>query len=383
MITNMLQSFPWQARPDRLLVTVIIVIALLGLVMVASASSAVSARQMGDPLYFFYHQGVSLMLGTAFGCIAYAIPIRVWAAHPFLLLAAGLGLLFVVLLPGIGDTVNGARRWIDLGIINVQASEPARLLLTLYLAGYAARRRRDLVETWSGLLRPLSFVAVAGVLLLLEPDFGALVVLASIAGLMFFIAGARLLHLLTVAVVATAGLAAAMLSSPYRLERIIGFVHPWENAQDTGFQLTQSLIAIGHGELFGVGLGNSVQKLMYLPETHTDFLFAVYADEFGLLGTLVLLALYLVLVWRGFTIARRALNYGHWFAGFAAYGLVSWLGAQAFINIAVNMGLLPTKGLTLPLMSYGGSSLVTVCVLVALVLRIDIETRSESGGVSS
>ncbi|NNC23720.1 putative lipid II flippase FtsW [Salinisphaera sp. USBA-960] len=382
-MADSLQAWRLRGTPDRLLVGALVVIALLGLVMVASASTAVAARQTGDALHYFYRQSFYLALGIAFGGAVFMVPMRTWAARPFVLLALGIGLLIVVLLPGVGHSVNGARRWIDLGLISIQASEPARLLLILYLAGYAARRRRSLVETWGGLLRPLVFVVLAGGLLLLEPNFGALVVLGAIAGLMFFVAGARLLHLLVVGAVGASAMAAIMVSSPYRLERIISFVHPWANAQDTGFQLTQSLMAIGHGKLFGVGLGNSVQKLMYLPETHTDFLFAVYADEFGLLGTLALLGLYLIVVWRGFAIARRALDSGAWFAGFAAYGLVSWLGVQAFINIGVNMGLLPTKGLTLPLMSYGGSSLITVCAVCALIFRIDVETQSGTSEASS
>ncbi len=378
MIAAAVRAYTPRTQPDRLLLGALVAITLLGLVMVASASSAVAARETGNALYFFYRQSAYLLCGLAAGAVVFAIPVRAWAARPFLLLALALGLLAVVLLPSVGHTANGARRWIDLGLVSVQASEPARLLLILYLAGYAARRRRELVETWAGLIKPLLFVALAGVLLLLQPDFGALAVLAAITGLMFFIAGARLMHLLVVGALGATGLAIAMVSSPYRLARIISFVHPWAHANNTGFQLTQSLIAIGHGDLFGVGLGNSVQKLMYLPETHTDFLFAVYADEFGLLGTVVLLLLYLVVLWRGFVIARRALDSGAWFAGFAGYGLVSWLGLEAFINIGVNMGLLPTKGLTLPLMSYGGSSLVTVCVVCALILRIDAETRSPS-----
>ena len=302
-------------------------------------------------------------------------------ANTFTLLGIGLLLLVIVLIPGIGHAVNGARRWIDLGPFSMQASEPARFCLILYVAGYAARRQSELATSWGGLFRPMFFMALASFLLLIEPDFGAAAVMVAVAAMILFLAGARLTYLLVLGTLAGTAVVGLVLSSPYRLARLLSFSDPWAHPYASGFQLTQSLIAIGRGEIAGVGLGNSVQKLLYLPETHTDFLFAVYAEEFGLIGTLVLIGLFATVVWRGFVIARRAVLAEQLFAGFVAYGMSSWLVLQAFLNIAVNMGLLPTKGLTLPLMSYGGSSLVMMCVLCALLLRVDIETRTpEKGG---
>src|SRR5699024_2223437 len=279
--------------------------------------------------------------------------------------------------------VNGARRWIGLGPISLQVSEPARLCLLLYIAAYASRRQVELAHTWGGLIRPILFVVLAGMLMLLEPNYGATAVLVVVAGMVLFLAGARLLPLITMAAAACGLLALLALSSPYRLERLTSFSNPWADPFNSGYQLVQSLIAIGRGQMFGVGLGNSVQKLLYLPFTHTDFLFAIYAEEFGLVGSVVLVGLFLFVIWRAFVIARRAIDRGQLFNAFAAYGLAGWVVLQSFINIGVNLGALPTKGLTLPLMSYGGSSLVTSCILVALLLRIDMETREPARGRSA
>ncbi|RJS92225.1 putative lipid II flippase FtsW [Salinisphaera sp. Q1T1-3] len=365
-----------RVTPDVWLLATLVVIASLGLVMVGSASVAVAERMTGDSLHYFYRQAIFGVIGLGVGFVVLHVPMQALARHTFTMLGAGLALLFVVLIPGLGHSVNGAQRWLDFGPVALQASEPARLCLILYIAGYATRRQTELATSWGGLLRPMLFLFIACFLMLLEPDFGASAILVAVAGIILFLAGARLFNLIVIAGGAAGALVVMVLSSPYRMQRLISFSDPWAHPFASGFQLTQSLIAIGRGHLFGVGLGNSVQKLSYLPETHTDFLFAIYAEEFGLAGSLVLIALFSIVVWRGFVIARRALDVDQLFGGFLAYGLSAWIALQAFVNMAVNMGLLPTKGLTLPLMSYGGSSLVMMCMLCALLLRVDLESAA-------
>lgn len=364
------------SRVDPAFTTAVVLLLSFGLVMVASASVAVADRLTGVPLHYFYRQSAYALIGLFAALAVIHLPLKLWQLNSFNLLALALLLLAVVLVPGIGEEVNGARRWIDLGLVSVQVSVPARLCLLLYLAGYVVRRQYELRTSLWGVLRPVLPLALACLLMLLEPDYGACAMLFAVAGILLFVAGARLRHLLLLAGSAGTVLVATALSAPYRVERLVSFTDPWAHPFASGFQLTQSLIAIGRGEFFGVGLGNSVQKLLYLPETHTDFLFAILAEEFGLLGSLVIIGLFALVVWRGFAIGARALAAGHAFGAYVAYGLASWVGLQAFVNVGVNMGLLPTKGLTLPLMSYGGSSLVTTCVLVALLLRVDLETRA-------
>jgi cell division protein FtsW len=353
----------------------------LGLVMVASASVAVAEKTTGAPLYYFYKQFSYSAVGLVLGACAFAVPMRAWEQSGFWLLAFAFFLLAIVLIPGIGIKVNGARRWLDFGAFRLQASEPARLALILYLVGYVVRRRTELQSSFKGLLRPLVPVVLACGLLMVEPDFGATALLMLVTFLLLFMAGARLLHLGALALAGLGALTLLILFGPsWRLARIGTFMNPWADMENSGWQLTQSLIAIGRGEWTGVGLGNSVQKLLYLPETHTDFIFAIWAEEFGLLGIAVLLAVFGLMVWRCFRIGRVAELRKQLFAAYLCYGVGAWLGAQVLINMAVNMGLLPTKGLTLPLISYGGSSLVTVCLMVALVLRADHENRLESAG---
>jgi cell division protein FtsW len=289
------------------------------------------------------------------------------------MLLAGLALLFVVLIPGIGYEVNGSRRWIRVGIMNLQVSEPARLCFIIYLAGYLVRRNKAVREEFVGFLRPMLVMSVACFALLSEPDFGAAVVLLATALTMLFVAGARIRDFLLFFSVAVIGMAMLAVVSPYRMNRLTAFLDPWSDPFDSGFQLTQSLIAIGRGELTGVGLGNSVQKLFYLPEAHTDFVFAVFAEEFGLIGSLAIIGIFLALLWRVFKLAVSAVNSERFFEAYVAIGLGTWLGLQAFINVGVNMGILPTKGLTLPLISYGRSSLIVTMVAIAILLRIHHE----------
>jgi len=297
-------------------------------------------------------------------------------------LFVGFLLLIVVLVPGIGYEVNGSTRWVRIGIMNLQVSEPARLCFLMSLAGYLVRRNKSLREEFLGFLRPMIVLIFACILLLSEPDFGAAVVLLGTAMVMMFVAGARIRDFLLFVVVATAAMAALAVFSPYRMKRITGFLDPWADPFDSGFQLTQSLIAIGRGEWFGVGLGDSVQKLFYLPEAHTDFVFAVYAEEFGLLGSLILIALFLALLWRVFKLAMRAADAEQFFEAYIAIGLGTWLGIQAFVNIGVNMGMLPTKGLTLPLISYGRSSLIITMICISLLLRIHHELAVDAKPVN-
>jgi cell division protein FtsW len=352
-----------------------------GLVMVASASVAVAEKSTGVPLYYFYKQFSYALIGMVLGTLAFSVPMRAWEQSGFWLLAFAFFLLVIVLIPGIGIKVNGARRWLDFGAFRLQASEPARLALVLYLVGYVVRRRAELQASFKGLLRPLVPVMLASVLLMLEPDFGATALLLLVTFLLLFMAGSRLLHLGGFALAGAGALVLLIMFGPsWRLARIGTFMNPWADMENSGWQLTQSLIAIGRGEWSGVGLGNSVQKLLYLPETHTDFIFAIWAEEFGLLGIAVLMTVFGVMVWRAFRIGQVAEQRKNLFAAYLCYACGAWLGAQVLINMAVNMGLLPTKGLTLPLISYGGSSLVTVCLMVALVLRADHENRIAKAG---
>lgn len=371
--------FPFPARLrtslqfDPVLLTLVLALLLGGFVILASASIAVSDKATGDPFYYLERQLLAAGMGgvAAFFCLH--VPMRVWRTLGPLMLLAGLALLLLVLVPGVGYEVNGSRRWIRFGVMNLQVSEPARLCIIIYLAGYLVRRTRELQEKFSGFLRPMLVVMLACGALLAEPDFGAAVVLLATTLTMLFVAGARLRDFLLFFVVAVVGMAMLAIASPYRMQRLTGFLDPWSDPFASGFQLTQSLIAIGRGEWLGVGLGNSVQKLFYLPEAHTDFVFAVYAEEFGLLGSLVLIGIFMALLWRIYQLAIRAYNAERFFESYIAIGLGTWLGLQTFINIGVNMGLLPTKGLTLPLISYGRSSLIVTIVAIALLLRIHHE----------
>jgi cell division protein FtsW len=289
------------------------------------------------------------------------------------LLIAGFALITVVLVPGIGREVNGSTRWIALGPVRLQPSEMARLCFVLWLAAYLVKHAAEVRGGFKGFAKPLGVLAGAALLLLLEPDFGATVVLAATMFAMLFVGGVRLRDFGLVLCVAVAGLVGIALLQPYRVARLTAFMDPWADPFDTGFQLTQSLIAIGSGQLTGVGLGQSVQKLFYLPEAHNDFVFAVLAEELGFVGVLAVVLLFGVLVWRGLAIARAAANSGHAFGCYLALGLTCWLGMQAFVNAGVTMGLLPTKGLTLPLLSAGGSSLIVACAAVGLIGRVHRE----------
>ncbi|MBK8533908.1 MAG: putative lipid II flippase FtsW [Candidatus Competibacteraceae bacterium] len=368
---------PWVLIPALLLLT-------LGLLMVASASMPTADAKTGQPFYFLFRQGAYVGVGLLAASMVFQVPLARWRrASPLLLLAAFI-LLTLVLIPGIGKEVNGSMRWINVGPVNVQVSEIAKLFALIYVAGYLKRHGAELQTpdfrtSALALFRPMVVLAVLAVLLLLEPDFGSVVVLMAAALGMIFLAGVNLWQFGALQIGTVSAMAVLLWSSPYRRARLISFLDPWADPQASGYQLTQSLIAIGRGELFGVGLGESVQKLFYLPEAYTDFLFAVLAEELGLAGILTVIALFMTLVWRAFLIGQRAERLDLKFSAWLAYGIGLWFGIQALFNMGVNMGALPTKGLTLPLMSYGGSSVVVMCMTLAVLLRIDVETRA--GGV--
>ncbi len=363
---------------DAWLCGAVVVLLALGLVMVASASVAQAEKITGEPFYFFYRQLVFATAGGGLALLMLCVPMQLWERLSFPLYLFALLLLVLVLVPGVGITVNAARRWIDLGVLRLQASEPARLALIVFVAGYIARRQAQLQHSFRGLALPLLALLPPCALLLVEPDFGATAILMGVVFLMLFLGGARVGFYAILIAVAASMLAAIAVAAPYRLKRLLNFTDPWADVENGGWQLAQSLIAVGRGEWAGVGLGNSVQKLLYLPEMHTDFIFAILAEELGLLGIAALLVAFGVVIWRGFRIGRNAEVAGRRFQAYLAYGLTSWIGLQALINMAVNLGLLPTKGLTLPLLSYGGSSLLTVCAMFGLLLRIDYENRAAS-----
>ncbi len=347
----------------------------LGWLMVTSASMEIAGSRYGNPFFFSIRHGIYLVMGLGLGLLVALVPIRWWYDNSFALLLTAFLLLIAVLLPGIGREVNGSSRWISLGIVNLQASELAKLFMVVYLSGYLVRRLDEVREHWSGFMKPLAVMGFMGLLLIMEPDYGAtVVILGSMLG-MLFLSGVGMKRFITLmlSTIAMAGFIA--LLQPYRMKRLTTYFDPWAAQFDSGYQLTQALIAFGRGGWDGLGLGNSVQKLFYLPEAHTDFVFAILAEELGLFGALITLFVYGLLIYRMFVIARKAGEHKLLFHCYVAFGLGLVIAAQTFINIGVNTGLLPTKGLTLPFMSYGGSSLLISCVMVAICLRIDQETR--------
>jgi len=361
---------------DPVMVAATFCLLLAGLVMVASASVNVAERQSGDPFFYFERQLLSALVGCVFAGGLLLVPIALWQRAAPTLLIGSFALLLLVLIPGLGHEVNGSRRWIRIAFLNFQPSELARWLLLTYTAVYAVRHQAELKSSAQGFFKPLAVLLAAALLLLFEPDFGAAVVLCVTGTAVLFVAGARLRDLLLVCAIGGAGIAVVAMSSGYRLERLTAFLNPWADPFKSGFQLTQSLIAIGRGEWFGVGLGSSIQKLFYLPEAHTDFVFAVMAEEFGLFGVAIVVVAFLTLVLRSLRLARVAADAGMPLHACIAAAFGVWLGLQAFINIGVNMGLLPTKGLTLPLMSYGRSSMLVTLAWIGMLLRVHHEVAA-------
>ena len=349
-----------------------------GLVMVYSASIAMAEAERFTGYrasYFLVRHLVALAVGIAFAAALFRVPVWLWQrAAPWLFLACTL-MLVAVLIPGIGREVNGSRRWISLGVAGFQPSELMKLFVVLYAADYTVRKAAFMDDFRKGFMPMFGVMALIAFLLLREPDFGALVVVTAIAMGILFLGGLNWRLFAGLAVLLAAAFVALILVSPYRLQRILGFMDPWSDAYGKGYQLSHSLIAFGRGEWFGVGLGASVEKLFYLPEAHTDFLLAVIAEELGFAGVAAVITLFLFVVHRAFAVGRQAASLERYFAALAAQGIGVWLAAQAFINMGVNMGLLPTKGLTLPLLSFGGTGIVVNCIAVAIVLRIDWENR--------
>ena len=371
--------FPAQLKTplqiDPVLFTITATLLLSGLVILASASISISDSISGDPFYYVKRQLMAAALGICGAFICILLPVRVWRNLGPLLLLVGFALLIVVLIPGVGYTVNGSTRWLRIGVMNLQVSEPARLCIILYIAGYLVRHNKSLRASFAGFLRPMFLLVGASALLLAEPDFGAAIVLLATALAMLFVAGARLRDFFLFFGVGVFTMVALAISSPYRLNRVTGFLDPWSDPFNSGFQLTQSLIAVGRGDWFGVGLGDSVQKLFYLPEAHTDFVFAVLAEELGFVGVTVTVLLFGVIVYRAIRLGPRAAALGMPFHGLVSTGLALTIGLQAFINMGVNIGLLPTKGITLPLISYGRTSAVITLITLGLLLRIQHEVQ--------
>ncbi len=360
---------------DGLLVVVCLSLLLTGYVMMTSASLHLGSKMTGNVLHYPLRQLVHIVLAVAIATGVYMIRMDFWERAGYWLFIAGLGLLVVVLIPGMGVKVNGSVRWLQLGGLRVQVSEVVKLISVIYMAGYVTRHHDTVKESVYGMVKPLLLFSFACLLLLLEPDFGSAVVILTIALGMMFLGGARLWQFI-ILIGVLVGLALILIYfSPYRMARVTSFVNPWADPLDSGFQLVQALISFGRGEWTGVGLGSGIQKLFYLPEAHTDFLFSVIAEELGLAGVVTIIALYSLLIWRAFAIAGEAEKAGHLFGGFIAYGLGIWFGFQSFVNMGVNMGILPTKGLTLPLMSYGGGSMIMMCSALALLFRVHNDTE--------
>jgi cell division protein FtsW len=362
-----------QWRTDWVLLLTVLGLISFGVVMVASASLDFAAQLYQDPWYFVKRHVIFLLLAAVISVLIFSIPVAVWNRFSIILLLAGVGLLLAVLMPFIGKTVNGAQRWIGMGPISVQPSEAAKFCFVIFFASFLTRRNGEFQTHWVEFFKLIGILGVFTILLLMEPDFGSAVVLCITAGAMMFMAGVPLIRFILLILTGVFGLALLAVTSPYRWKRLVTFLDPWADQFSHGYQLVQSLIAFGRGEWFGLGLGNSLQKLFFLPEAHTDFIFAIVAEEFGLIGASLLILAFGVVVWRMMIIARLASENKHPFIAYTAVGVGVLIASQAFINMGVASGLLPTKGLTLPFVSSGGSSLMVCCGFVALILRMHYE----------
>jgi len=375
---------PPQARFDELLIWVLIALLALGLVMVYSASiaTAEASKFTGhEPAYYLLRDGVFITTGLVIGLLVFQVPVQIWQAYAPLLFLIGTALLVLVLVPGLGREVNGSRRWLSLFIINLQPSELMKLFAVLYAADYTVRKGKVGHLFRKAFVPMLVVMVLIGALLLQEPDMGAFVVICVIALATLWLGGFNLKVFAALLLALPLAFGALIISAPYRMHRLIGFMDPWSDPFGRGYQLSHALIAFGRGEWLGVGLGGSVEKLFYLPEAHTDFLMAVIAEELGLAGVAAVIALFALLVMRSFKIGRDAAFFERNFSALVAQGIGVWIGVQAIINIGVNMGVLPTKGLTLPFLSFGGSGIVVNCVAAALLLRVDYENRRIARGL--
>jgi len=369
---------------DRVLLWLVTALLAIGLVMVYSASiaTAEASRYTGyQAAYYLVRHGIFIAVGLLCALAAFQVPLQAWQKYAPWLFVGGVILLLLVLIPGIGKTVNGSRRWLPLFLINLQPSELMKFFAVVYAADYAVRKGAVRDRFLKSFLPMFGVMALVGGLLLLEPDMGALVVICVIAMGTLWLGGFNLKIFLGLSVLLPLAFAALVFSSDYRTQRVLGFLDPWADPYGKGYQLSHALIAFGRGEWLGVGLGGSVEKLFYLPEAHTDFLLAVIAEELGLFGVSAVLLLFGWLIVRAFSIGRHAAMSDRLYAALVAQGIAVWLGAQAMINIGVNMGVLPTKGLTLPFLSFGGSGLVVNLVAVAVLLRIDYENRRVARGL--
>ncbi len=363
---------------DLTLLMAVLCLIGFGIVMVSSASLHLGGRY-DAPFAFLNKHLIALSIGLVGALVVLQIPMQWWEKSSSVLYVVGLLLLMLVMIPGVGKTVNGATRWVAMGPFNLQTSEFMKLIMVIYMAGYLVRRQLEVTHSLWGVIKPVMLLAFAALLLMWQPDFGTTMVLLITAFGLLFLGGAPLWQFILL--FASAGMAAValVLISPYRMARVTSFLDPWADPLNSGYQLSQALIAFGRGEWFGVGLGNGIQKQFYLPEAHTDFLMAVVGEEFGLMGTLAVILLFSLVVWRAFSIGARAEQMGQRFSAYVSYGIGIWIGTQAFINIGVNVGLLPTKGLTLPFMSYGSNSMIVGCLAIAVLLRIHRESMNDSG----
>lgn len=368
-------SIPLLQRIDWHLFCLWFVLMSVGLVMVSSASVSFAETVYQNAWFFGLRHFVFILMGLLLAAFVACVPMSVWQRYSGHLLLIAIFLLVIVLIPGIGKKVNGSQRWFSLGIINIQVSEIAKFCAVVFFASFFARRYQELNQGWQGFLKSVMVIGVLAGLLLLEPDFGGTVVLSATIFALMFIAGVKLLHFLLLIILGISSFTLVAIFSPYRMQRLITFLDPWADQYNTGYQLTQSLIGFGRGEWFGLGLGNSLQKLFFLPEAHTDFIFAIIAEEFGLVGAMIIIGLFVLLIWRIVLIARENLAAEKIFPALACFGIGILFALQVFINIGVASGLLPTKGLTLPFISYGGSSLLMCCVLMGFVLRAQWELK--------
>jgi len=363
---------PVPVRPDAWVLLPALLLLSIGIVMVGSASIAIAEGQGASTYHYLLRHLVFITVGVSLAMLLKVIPMAFLERVSRPMLALSILLLLIVLVPGIGHTVNGSTRWIRLGFVNFQVVEAVKLMVIIYLAGYLARKAQLVQSRFFDTFKPLLYAGLLSAILLLQPDMGSAAVITAIVAGMVWLAGAAWRHIFVLGLLTLPAFGFAAME-PYRLRRIVSFMDPWADPFASGFQLTQALIAVGRGELFGVGIGASIQKLFYLPEAHTDFIFAVLAEEFGLAGVIAVLALFLLLVTRIMVIGIMAHRSDKPFAGFVAYGIGLWIGLQAVVSVGVNLGVLPTKGLTLPLISSGGSSMLMTLLAIGIVLRIKYE----------
>lgn len=369
---------------DQALVWSAVLLLSIGLIMIYSASIAIAEAQFGADRtgYYLLRHSAYLAVGLLLGLVAFQVPMRIWQKYVTYLFLISVLMLALVLVPGIGHEVNGSQRWISLYVVNIQPSEFVKLFMVLYAADYVSRKAADLNSFLKGFLPITVVLSIVGFLLLLEPDFGAFFVVTALVMSILFLGGVSLKIFIALICILAVGLYELILSSEYRMARVVAFMDPWADPYGKGYQLSHALIAFGRGEWFGVGLGGSVEKLFYLPEAHTDFLLSVLAEELGFVGVAAVILLFIWLIMRAFVIGRLAAKLGNPFSALVAQGIGIWIGVQALINMGVNMGVLPTKGLTLPLLSFGGSSITANCIALAVILRIDWENRQRLRGLN-